>query len=128
MKKFIEIGKRLDGDDCWEPDRTALFGGVDRDLVPAGLFCIADVFLNSDERVARENGNDSGDAKLDGFDVSKLPTDKGAALILACNGAECWKSYKASHAAVKAGYTKVYWFRGGIPEWRSAGKSVAALP
>ena len=68
------------------------------------------------------------DAKLDSFDVSKLPTDKGAALILACNGAECWKSYKASHAAVKAGYTKVYWFRGGIPEWRSAGKSVAALP
>ena len=29
-----------------------------------------------------------------------------------------------SHAAVKAGYTKVYWFRGGLPEWRAAGLKV----
>ena len=35
-----------------------------------------------------------------------------------CNGPECWKSYKASRAAVAAGYPKVYWFRGGMPEWR----------
>ena len=68
------------------------------------------------------------DARLDAFDTSKLPADKGAALILACNGAECWKSYKASHAAVKAGYTRVYWFRGGIPEWRTAGRPVSAQP
>ena len=59
----------------------------------------------------------------------KLPADKAAQLIFACNGAECWKSYKASHAAIQAGYTRVYWFRGGLPEWRSAdrcgGTSVA---
>ena len=35
-----------------------------------------------------------------------------------CNGTECWKSYKATRTAVAAGYTKVYWFRGGMPEWR----------
>jgi rhodanese-related sulfurtransferase/ABC-type phosphate/phosphonate transport system substrate-binding protein len=61
------------------------------------------------------------DAKQDQFDLSKLPTERATELIFACNGAECWKSFKASHAALKAGYTKVYWFRGGFPEWRSAG-------
>ena len=64
------------------------------------------------------------DAKLDQFDLSKLPPDRGAELIFACNGAECWKSFKASHVALQAGYKKVYWFRGGLPEWRSAGYKV----
>ena len=66
------------------------------------------------------------DATLDRFDVSKLPAERGTPLIFACNGAECWKSYKASHAALKAGYTRVHWFRGGFPEWRSASREVAA--
>ncbi len=66
------------------------------------------------------------EAKLDSFDTSKLPGDKAAPLIFACNGAECWKSYKASHAAIKAGHTRVYWFRGGMPEWRAAQRQVAS--
>jgi rhodanese-related sulfurtransferase/ABC-type phosphate/phosphonate transport system substrate-binding protein len=61
------------------------------------------------------------DAALDAFDVSRLGADRDAALVFACNGPECWKSFKASHAAIKAGYRKVYWFRGGFPEWRSSG-------
>jgi rhodanese-related sulfurtransferase/ABC-type phosphate/phosphonate transport system substrate-binding protein len=65
------------------------------------------------------------DARLDSFDLAKLPQDKAAPIIFACNGPECWKSYKASHAAVKAGYTRVHWFRGGFPEWRGASRQVA---
>lgn len=61
------------------------------------------------------------DAALDRFDVAQLGADRNAALIFACNGAECWKSFKASQAAVKAGYKNVSWFRGGFPEWRSSG-------
>ncbi|MCV2361500.1 PhnD/SsuA/transferrin family substrate-binding protein [Paucibacter sp. TC2R-5] len=61
----------------------------------------------------------------DSFDISKLPANKATPLVFACNGAECWKSFKASHAALKAGYSKVYWFRGGFPEWRSANLPVA---
>jgi len=63
----------------------------------------------------------SYDPSADSFDISKLPSDKNAPLIFACNGAECWKSYKAAKAAVKAGYKKVYWFRDGFPAWKSAG-------
>lgn len=61
------------------------------------------------------------DPALDKFEIAKLGADKNAELILACNGAECWKSFKATQAALKAGYRKVYWFRGGFPEWRTSG-------
>jgi rhodanese-related sulfurtransferase len=61
------------------------------------------------------------DASVDSFDLSKLPADKAGALIFSCNGAECWKSYKAIHAAIKAGFKTVYWFRGGFPEWKAKG-------
>ncbi len=76
------------------------------------------------EKSAKETDYDS---KLDSFDTSKLPADKAAPLVFACNGAECWKSYKASHAAIKAGHSKVHWFRGGLPEWRTAERQVAGV-
>jgi rhodanese-related sulfurtransferase len=62
----------------------------------------------------------------DQFDLAQLPANRAGALIFACNGAECWKSFKASHAALKAGYSKVYWFRGGFPEWRNSKLNMAA--
>ena len=61
------------------------------------------------------------DAAQDQFDLSKLPADKAAPLVFFCNAGECWKSYKASVVAIKAGYSKVNWFRGGMPEWQKAG-------
>ena len=64
------------------------------------------------------------DASQDSFDASKLPADKNAAIITQCNGSECWKSYKGAVAAMKAGYKKVYWFRGGFPEWKASGLPV----
>lgn len=61
------------------------------------------------------------DASQDHFDLGKLPGDKAAPLVFFCNAGECWKSYKASVVALKAGYTKIHWFRGGLPEWSSKG-------
>jgi rhodanese-related sulfurtransferase len=57
------------------------------------------------------------DATKDDFSaLGKLTKDQP--VVFLCNGPECWKSYKASRAAVAAGFGKVYWFRGGMPEWR----------
>ena len=61
------------------------------------------------------------DGKMDRWDLSKLPADKNANIVIYCNGPECWKSYKASKTAVDDGYKHVYWFRGGFPEWKSKG-------
>jgi rhodanese-related sulfurtransferase len=63
------------------------------------------------------------DAAIDSFPgIDKL--DKKKPVIFACNGAECWKSYKAAKAAVARGFTTVYWFRGGLPEWKAEGMPV----
>ncbi len=54
---------------------------------------------------------------LDG--INQLTPAK--AVIFACNGAECWKSYKAAKVANGKGFKSVYWLRGGVPEWSAAG-------
>lgn len=62
------------------------------------------------------------DPKLDNFGAFlKLNLPKNEPVVFFCNGAECWKSYKASIVARDAGYTQVYWLRGGIPEWTAQG-------
>lgn len=67
------------------------------------------------------------DASQDQFNLAKLPGDKGAAIVIYCNGASCWKSYKACSAAIKGGYTNVHWYREGFPEWKSKGLPVAVV-
>lgn len=64
------------------------------------------------------------DDSVDSFDLTKLPADKNAPLIVQCNGAECWYSYKAARYLLKRGYTKVHWFRTGLPAWKAAGLPV----
>lgn len=61
------------------------------------------------------------DPSVDSFDLRLLPSDKNTPMILYCNAGECWKSYKSSKAALKAGHKNVYWLRGGIPEWKAKG-------
>ncbi len=73
------------------------------------------------ENSPKETGFDD---TLDVFDLTQLPQDKNMPVIFSCNGAECWKSYKSAKLAVKNHYSKVYWFRGGYPEWKSRGFAV----
>jgi rhodanese-related sulfurtransferase len=65
----------------------------------------------------------SFDPKQDDFSAA-AKLDKAKPTIFACNGAECWKSFKASKAAVALGFQKVYWLRGGLPEWDGKGLPV----
>jgi ABC-type phosphate/phosphonate transport system substrate-binding protein/rhodanese-related sulfurtransferase len=76
------------------------------------------------EKSAKEVGFD---VAKDSFDVVRASESKDAPVIFACNGAECWKSYKSSVAAVKAGYKQVYWFRGGFPEWVARGYPIESV-
>lgn len=64
------------------------------------------------------------DDAVDAFDLAKLPKDKNTAMIFQCNGAECWYSYKAARYMVKRGYTKIFWFRTGLPAWKASGYPV----
>jgi rhodanese-related sulfurtransferase/ABC-type phosphate/phosphonate transport system substrate-binding protein len=65
------------------------------------------------------------DAKADDFSaLDKL--DKSKPAIFGCNGAECWKSYKASKVALGKGFKTVYWLRGGLPAWEARNLATAA--
>ena len=41
-------------------------------------------------------------------------------VIFYCNGVSCDRSDKAAVIAIGCGYREVYWFRGGIEEWRAS--------
>lgn len=60
------------------------------------------------------------DASKDKFDTSKLPADKGAAIVFYSDGPTGWKSYKAAILTARAGYTNVKWMRDGTAGWVAA--------
>ncbi|AKU14251.1 rhodanese domain protein [Azoarcus sp. CIB] len=64
------------------------------------------------------------DAAADSVDLGKLPGNKAQPIVTYCNGHDCWKSYKLSIAAMKAGHTKVNWLRDGLPGWKAKGLPV----
>ena len=66
----------------------------------------------------------SFDVKQDEFNLAKLPADKQAPIVIYCNGPECWKSFKASTAAIRHGYSNIYWYRDGFPNWKSKGLAI----
>lgn len=75
------------------------------------------LFVPYKESSAKEVGFDPAD---DQFALNKLPRDKNAPFIMYCDGTICWKSYKSATMAIQAGWKNVYWFRGGLPEWKEA--------
>ena len=42
-------------------------------------------------------------------------------VVLYCNGVSCMRSSKASAKAVGWGFTKVYYYRLGFPDWKATG-------
>lgn len=61
------------------------------------------------------------DASVDQFDLSKLPADKNATIVIYSDGPTGWKSYKGAVMAVKGGYKNVMYMRGGWAEWTAKG-------
>lgn len=50
---------------------------------------------------------------------------KDVVLVFYCLSRECWMSYNAALRAVRAGFTNVLWYRGGIEAWKQAGLPTA---
>lgn len=46
---------------------------------------------------------------------------KDAVVVFYCLSNNCWMSYNAALRAIKAGYTNVLWYRGGVEAWKAAG-------
>lgn len=46
--------------------------------------------------------------------------NKDDAVVIYCNGSKCLRSSQASAKAVEWGFTKVHYFRDGLPAWAAA--------
>ena len=51
---------------------------------------------------------------------------KDTPLVFYCQSTQCWMCYNASLRAIRLGYTKVLWYRGGLEAWKRAGQAVQA--
>ena len=65
--------------------------------------------------------NTNYDIKKDTWDWKVLPQDKKTPIAFYCMGVNCWKSYKLADTAKKMGYSNVFWYKGGQPEWDKLG-------
>lgn len=82
--------------------------------------------VNSD-RTRREMGVVPGAVMLDSsvrYQVSVLPSDRGAPLIFYCANTMCGASKEAAKRAVRAGYYNVAVMAEGIAGWRKAGLAI----
>lgn len=57
--------------------------------------------------------------------LAKVAPNKAAPVVFFCNGVKCGRSGKAAQVAIKAGYSKIYWFRSGWEEWTAKGFPVS---
>lgn len=56
--------------------------------------------------------------------LSKHVASKSTPVLFYCNGIKCGRSVKAAKIAIAEGYSKIYWFRGGMQEWEAKGLPV----
>lgn len=47
--------------------------------------------------------------------------DSTLPVVVYCSDPHCWMSYNATLRVVAAGYSNVYWYRGGLQAWQMAG-------
>lgn len=50
--------------------------------------------------------------------LEDLAADKQTAMAFYCNGVNCGRSVRAVEQARSCGYRALYWFKGGIQEWK----------
>ena len=58
--------------------------------------------------------------------VEKQVRGKDAPVVVHCSGPDCQASHKAGRQLEEAGFQNVYHFKGGMEEWKEAGRSVEA--
>ena len=51
-------------------------------------------------------------------DLEAVAPDRTQAVLFYCNGTRCLRSSDSIDKAVKWGYRKIFWFRGGWEEWK----------
>jgi rhodanese-related sulfurtransferase len=81
---------------------------------------IIDSRISSDRRLGYIAGSISlPDTDTNCESLGRIIPEKSDPVVFYCNGPSCRRSDNAVTIAVDCGYTKVYWFRGGIEAWKA---------
>ena len=96
------------------------------------LYDLGAVFIDVRNPRLFAKGHITGAHHLDlkkSFDESAVSAlaGKNDPVIIYCSGVKCSRSYRASAQAVSWGYSKVYYFRGGIVDWEKAGYPTTSI-
>lgn len=114
-----DVPASLDGTSTVTAEQVVeLIGGTD------GLVVI-DARKSSD----REKGWIEGSIGMPNTDtnadsLAKVLPSKTTPVLFYCNGVKCGRSYESAKIAIAEGYSKIYWFRGGMEEWEAKGLPV----
>ena len=65
--------------------------------------------------------NDQAQAGLQNDLLRATQGHREVPLVFFCQGIQCWESYNAALRARVAGFTNVFWYRGGLQAWQAAG-------
>lgn len=81
------------------------------------------VLIDSRIESDREKGFIEGsvslpDTETDCESLATVVETKKTPVLFYCNGIKCGRSAKATETALGCGYSRIYWFRGGIEEWQ----------
>ncbi|WP_455212649.1 rhodanese-like domain-containing protein [Kaarinaea lacus] len=87
------------------------------------------VVIDARKSSDREKGWIEGSVGLPNTDtnadsLSKVLTSKTTPVVFYCNGVKCGRSFESAKIAIAEGYSKIYWFRGGMEEWEAKGLPV----
>jgi PQQ-dependent catabolism-associated CXXCW motif protein len=69
---------------------------------------------------------DGNQAQFVGLLQQATGGDTSRPVVVYCLNPQCWLSYNAALRAVNGGFTRVYWYRGGIETWSQVGLPVMA--
>ncbi|MGD8560221.1 MAG: rhodanese-like domain-containing protein [Gammaproteobacteria bacterium] len=88
------------------------------------------VLIDSRHESQRQQGAIAGsvalpDTKTTPGALLRLVPDKLTPIVFYCEGAGCPHSMKAVKKAVSFGYMNIFWFRGGLAEWKEKGFPVS---
>ena len=112
--------------------------GAPQEPLPLGLMQVKELtaskevlVIDARDRDTFRKGHISGAVSLPLGEADRLlpefaaKTPKDRLLIVYCNGYDCHDSKTLGRRLLAAGFTQVFVFEGGFPEWRDAGYPVA---
>ncbi len=109
-REIVDLVQRTQGDRNTAPRSFDILGSPER--LPGALLAVPAGQPGSfDDATQREFGQ---------FLQGVMQGRKDLPMIFYCASTQCWMSYNAALRAIRLGYSKVLWYRGGVEAWKYA--------